>query len=175
MCLPNLSLPAGIAGQAGVWFEMKIRTLQKKDISAAAAICEKVLLEGGHAKTYFELSLKPTEFRRDFQHLKYFVAEESGKVIGVSGFYQWRAYPKDNGWLGYTAVNPKYQGRHVGTKLLQYIIAEAKKKKLRLMLLEMTSQEERQKKIFYEKFGFEMQGRIKDFWGSGVDQVYMSK
>ncbi len=154
---------------------MKIRKLSEKDISSVVRICKKVMLEGGHAKTYFELSLKPKEFKRDFQHLKYFVAEENGKIIGVSGLYQWRAYPKDIAWIGYTAVDPRWQNKNIGTKLIQHVIAEAKNKKLRLLLLEMTSQEEEKKKVFYEKLGFELQGRIKDFWGNGIDQVYMSK
>lgn len=155
--------------------KMKIRSLSKKDIAAAVAICKKEMIEGSHAKTYFELSLKPKELKRDFQHMKYWVAEEKGKVIGVSGLYQWRAYPADTAWIGYTAIHPNWQRKGIGRKLIEFMIKEVKKKGFRLLLLEMTSSEENEKKNFYFNLGFKEEGRIRDFWGKGVDQVYMSK
>ncbi|MCL5430585.1 MAG: GNAT family N-acetyltransferase [Candidatus Marsarchaeota archaeon] len=129
---------------------MKIRPLKKSDIRSTS----KIVLEN-YSRRYQLNAAKEmrAEWRNHVDPPRYIVAEESGKIIGLGGYTQsWMDYHIYNVfWIN---VEPKWQGRGVGTKIMQKIISDIKKKrgldKTASMILLTTD-----KPGFYsEKFGF---------------------
>jgi N-acetylglutamate synthase-like GNAT family acetyltransferase len=128
---------------------IKLRTLSKKDIIPASK-----LVGLNYSKEYEKSSKKEIDatFKNKIIAPKYIVAEEEGKLVGFAGFIQsWMDYGIYQ--IFWVNVEPKHQGKGIGTKLINEIIKRVKNKKGRdkanMILLTTTSPE------FYERFGFE--------------------
>ena len=78
--------------------------------------------------------------------------------------------------LYWIAVDPLLQGRGLGGKLLrrtEEVIAEADGK---LIIIETSSQEKyRPTRSFYEKNGYLLEARIKDFYRTGDDRLIFTR
>ena len=127
---------------------MKIRKLKPSDIKSSSSI-----VENNYSKTYGNRSKKElwAMFKNKVFDPIYFVAEENKKIIAFGGYVQ---SPMDYHiyeifWVN---VSHKNQNKGTGTKLIQHIIKEIKKKrgndKASMILLTTT------KPKFYKKFGF---------------------
>lgn len=99
---------------------------------------------------------------------KYFVVQLDGKLVGCGGINF-----KENGAIGLLSwdfLHPQVQRRGIGTALLNHrvnilkSIPTVKKIKVR------TSQHAY---IFYEKGGFELIEKVKDYWAAGFDLYSM--
>ncbi len=67
------------------------------------------------------------EFANKVYPPKYVVAEEGGEVVGLGGYIQsWMDYHVYN--IFWIAVEPRQQGRGIGTKIVRKIISDIKKK-----------------------------------------------
>ena len=128
---------------------MQIRPIKENEIKEASLIVGKnYSLAYAHSsaieiKAMFENQVIPP---------KYLVAEEKGKIIGLAGYIQsWMDYHIYN--IFWVNVEPKNQGKGIGTKLVQTTInriksIKGKNKKAHLILLTTT------KPNFYKKLGF---------------------
>jgi len=104
------------------------------------------------------------------------VARTQGKIIGVSGY--WHDDYSDSGiyWLGWTYVPPGFQGRGIGQKLLDRVIQELKKRKARKLYADTSSRPLYRRALrFYRANGFKREGRFKDYYQKGEDQMVMGK
>jgi ribosomal protein S18 acetylase RimI-like enzyme len=104
---------------------MKIRLLRKSEVRKAAGIAGKNYSKKFEQLAAAELAemfkpgpLKPT----------YFVVEEGQNIIGLGGYIQsWMDYNIYH--ISWVNVLPEYQRRGIGTKLIDYIVREIRKKK----------------------------------------------
>ena len=104
---------------------MKIRKLRPSDIKNASSI-----VENNYSKTYGKRAEKElwAMFKNKVFDPIYFVAEENKKIIAFGGYVQ---SPMDYHiyeifWVN---VSHKNQNKGTGTKLIQHIIKEIKKKR----------------------------------------------
>jgi len=82
------------------------------------------------------------------------VARDSSKVIGMAAGYVIVKFGKKIGYIEEVVVSEAYRGQGIGRKLLELIIEEAKKAKVRQLYL--TSREGRTAaNSLYQKLGFE--------------------
>jgi N-acetylglutamate synthase-like GNAT family acetyltransferase len=89
---------------------------------------------------------------------RYIVAEENGKIIGFAGYIpSWMDYHVYH--IFWVNVTPEYQGKGIGTRLVEYIIAEIKKAEghmaARMILLTTT------KPKFYKRSGFKILSELR--------------
>ncbi len=104
---------------------MDIRLLQRKDIQKAATIVGKNYSKKWQLSATRELAVM---FDRSVGTPTYFVAEENGKIIGLAGYIQ--------SWMDYSIyqifwvnVLPERQKQGIGTKLVDRVVKEIRKKK----------------------------------------------
>lgn len=96
---------------------------------------------------------------------QYFVAETEGLIVAAGGINFFQAGQEAR--MSWDMVHPGWQGRGVGTALLQH--------RLRLVsqlpiIIVRTSQQAYQ---FYEKNGFRLLSVQKDYWAAGFDLYLM--
>ncbi len=91
----------------------------------------------------------------------YWVAidEVSSKVMGMTGLYCYKKDRPQAYWLGWTCVDPKFRGRGIGGKLVDFCIEKARAEgKQFLRLHTSTHPNEETAQILYEKRGFRLIG-----------------
>lgn len=98
----------------------------------------------------------------------FYVMEYNGRIIGCGGinFVENGAIGK----LSWDIFHPDYQGKSLGTELLQYRISKLKSTKSVLKITVRTSQ---LAYGFYEKQGFELLDIVKDYWADGFDLYHL--
>jgi len=150
---------------------MKIVPLSEETLEEARRLALSVFTDKEDRKNirgWFEASLDPEKYKE--LHLKagtkakYWVAidEETNKVIGTTGLYTYDK-EKDIIWFGWYCVDPKYRGKGVGSKLLDFTIKKAKETGRRYLKLYTTdSPEEAKAHKLYDKKGFKTIERKED-------------
>ena len=94
----------------------------------------------------------------------------NNSILGVCVFYK----IFDEVEIRYISVNPSYQRRGLGKKLIHNILKECKNKKIRRIFLEV-SQKNKQALSFYDYFGFETIGIRKKYYKDGSDALVKEK
>jgi len=105
------------------------------------------------------------------------VAEVNGKVMANSGLYRKTAYSNHVGEIGFIGILKDYRDNGIGTEILETLIDEGKKLKLKVLFLGVFSTNTVARHV-YEKVGFRETGRIPKFFhknGNYVDDVIMAK
>lgn len=118
---------------------------------------------------YFAFSEKE-DFENYLEHERelYFVISLDDKIVGCGGInFQDK---KTIGIISWDIIHPDYQGKSLGTKLLQHRIAVLKSMSTLKRIIVRTSQ---LTYPFYEKHGFELKEKIVDYWAKGFDLYYM--
>ncbi len=151
--------------------ETNIRLFKKGDIKA----CVDIILKTGAGSNKKEvqkllgLSLKSGI---SFINPDYYVLNSDKKIIGISGLYYDYEDPKDILWMDYFAVLPEFQNQGLGTKMLKNLEAICLKKGARMLCVFAETQ---QAINFYQKNGFEICGRINNYYGQDRPRVWLSK
>ncbi len=124
---------------------MKLRRLTKADILKASGIVKANYSEFYGKKSKAEMA---DAFGKGAIRPRYLVAEEKGKIIGLTGYMQ--------SWIDYNAyeifwvnVSPKHQGKGIGTMLVKGAIAEIKKRKGAKFVMLTAA-----RPSFYKRFNF---------------------
>jgi len=150
---------------------MKIEKLTEKYLADASRLANTIfkdepILPG----VAFEASLDKHKFDKlndesigKIYSLEYFIAvDESGEVLGTTGLYALEEDKQEAYWLGWYCVDPKYRGRGIGGKLLDFTIEEAKNRgKKILRLYTSPSDDEKTAQIIYDSRGFKTTGTEK--------------
>lgn len=99
------------------------------------------------------------------------VAEALGKVAGYVLFGPVPA-TLGNFDLYWIAVDPTAQGTGVGQRLIEYVEEEVRQRSGRMVCLETSSQGGYSRtRSFYEKAGYQLESRIRDFYKPGDDRL----
>lgn len=98
----------------------------------------------------------------------YFVILLHNEIIGTGGFNI--SEDKTTGILSWDFFHPKHQGFGLGTILTRHRIEKIKEIKTITKIMVRTSQLTYK---FYQKFGFETQEIVKDYWGKDLDLYRM--
>jgi [ribosomal protein S18]-alanine N-acetyltransferase len=135
------------------------------DVEAAAAL-ERELFE--HAPWSQE------QFWGELAHVpgsRWFAVHEDHE--GIDGYVCLAAVPPEAD-VQTIAVAPRSQGRGLGRAMLDALLAEARRRGCTQVFLEVLETNEAAISL-YEKFGFERQGRRRDYYGPGADALVMRK
>jgi len=119
--------------------------LKESDIKQASKIVGE-----NYSPKYEKMSFIEMEamFKNYTVNPQYIVAEEKGEIIGVAWYIQsWMDYNIYN--IFWVNVAPVYQGKGIGTALIQKIISIVKRKKADMILLTTSKP-----KFYSQKFAF---------------------
>lgn len=130
---------------------MKIRTMSENDISAVVRL-EQEAFSDPWSEQSFRDSLK-------MESALFLVAEEENEIAGYAGMY----LILDEGDITNIAVFQKWKRRGVGTKLLNELLAEAKRRGAAAVTLEVRKGNTPAIAL-YEKTGFVPAGVRKNFY-----------
>ena len=106
------------------------------------------------------------------------VLENGDKHPTVQGYACYGPVPLTQGAydLYWIAVDPASQGRGFGNHLLEYVETDVLSRGGRMILIETSSQESYGGTVrFYEKAGYELVARIKNFYRVGDDKLVFQK
>jgi ribosomal protein S18 acetylase RimI-like enzyme len=98
----------------------------------------------------------------------YFVVEWESQIVGCGGFNF--SGDMTHGKISWDIIHPDYQGKSIGTMLLQYRIAKLQAYETLDTMSVRTSQ---LVYPFYEKQGFRLVYVEKDYWAKGFDLYQM--
>ena len=127
---------------------MKIRRFTKTDAEAASQLIRECYLKlgiGGHTKKGIELQIlgnSPENLIKRSESIKYFVATDNFKVVGICGYDKQQIHT----WF----VDINFHKRGIGKKLLEKVLREAKTEGLQSIVTWSTIYAEN----FYHSFGF---------------------
>lgn len=156
-----------------------IVALTKEWLEETIALADKIFppeFEEEPAKDEIPASLFPEQYREYLAKteikpgLKYWVAADNGKVIGLIGLYNYEFDPDDLVWLGWFLVDPSARKKGIGNRLLLFAIEEAKKRGKKFLKLYSTDDSaELDSHRLYEKYGFRNIGQKP--WGPDPKQT----
>lgn len=149
--------------------------VQKRDVESISGLVALAMnpSEGAYCRRsldlHFQLLEKGVPSTR--MYYKYLV---EGEIVGVYGLHHYEWGPKENIWLGWFALVPKYQGQGHGKRMLEMVIADAKKAGHSKLFIETYNSPEFKKACgFYEKMGFRKVGEIDSYMGDNSMIVYL--
>lgn len=138
--------------------EITIRTIEKRDNAALAALIRTTLKEFGanHPGTVYYDPLTDVLFEQFEKAPRsiYYVAEYGNKIVGGGGIFPSNGLPADTCELVKMYLYPQVRGVGLGKQLIQKCIGFAKEAGYKNIYLE-TMPELKQALKTYEKFGFE--------------------
>lgn len=98
----------------------------------------------------------------------YFVVERNGEIVGAGGINYF--LDEKVARISWDMIHPDYQGKGIGSQLTKYRIDLLSKNPAVDTIVVRTSQLVH---TFYEKMGFRLFDRKKDFWAKGYDLYEM--
>lgn len=99
---------------------------------------------------------------------KYFVVELNNQIVGAGGINFIDNYQE--GRISWDFIDPQYHGCGIGKELLNYRLKIFKSMETIKIISVRTSQLVYK---FYEKNGFVIKEKIKDYWADGFDMYVM--
>ena len=158
--------------------DVRIRPLHRED---RARIEEMVVSSGKftHAEIAVAMELVDEALSRG-EASGYILAvlAEGGPQPAVQGYVCYGLAPLTDGVydLYWIVVDPASQGKGFGRRLLDYVEGDVIARGGRMLLIETSSQQTYGGTIrFYEKSGYELAARIKNFYRIGDDKLIFSK
>ncbi len=100
----------------------------------------------------------------------YLVAREGDRVVGYAGLC---AYP-DEAFVQTMAVAPDHRGQGLGALMLEGLLAEAERRGLRTVLLEVRADNPQAQRL-YERHGFRRTAVRRSYYPGGVDAWVMTR
>ena len=100
----------------------------------------------------------------------YFIVEEDGRCLGGGGYNFWEAGKEAR--LSWDFLHPDARGKGLGRMLATHRIDEIKTNPSVEKIVVRTSQ---LAFLFYEKIGFKLIYKEKDYWAQGFDLYYMEQ
>jgi ribosomal protein S18 acetylase RimI-like enzyme len=156
----------------------KIRPLAKEDHDAVRVILENAgNFTAEEIETAIELVDDWLADGEDSGYLTY-VLESTNNPFPIVGYICFGEAPLTIGTydLYWIAVDTKHHRGGFGKKLIQFAEEEIERRGGRMLLIETSSQETYGGTIsFYERSGYEIAGRIKDFYKLGDDKLIFCK
>ena len=104
------------------------------------------------------------------QNTTYIIAKENSEVVGFAGI----SVCLDEATLNNIVVKKSYRGKGIGGELLESLIELCSDMNMKLLTLEVNTQNTPAIKL-YEKFGFKNQGIRKKYYNNTQDAFIMTK
>jgi ribosomal protein S18 acetylase RimI-like enzyme len=98
----------------------------------------------------------------------YFVVEKDNQIIGTGGINY--VPDRNEAVISWDILHPDYQGKGIGSKLLQFRIDLVRSNPSYSSLMVRTSQLTFK---FYQKNGFDLEKVVEDYWAPGFDLYQM--
>jgi ribosomal protein S18 acetylase RimI-like enzyme len=122
-----------------------------------------------------------TDLGHPWERMLHLVAvdeDDDGDVrpVGVSGYYIDDFEARGVYWLSWTYVNPFFQGEGVGTQLMNAVVETLEVLGARRLFVSTSSLDKYGAAVeFYERHGFEREGRLEDYYAPGEDQLILGR
>ena len=129
--------------------------------------------DGECAKRYFNLYFDdPTRLDSSDEDNYIAVEESRGEVAGVVGFSPDKYGTPDTYWINWLYVDSRFRRAGIGAKLLDFIIDRVRSRKARKLYLDTSSDPIYEAAVaLYERFGFQIEGRLKDYYDPNEDYL----
>ncbi|MEM2122535.1 MAG: GNAT family N-acetyltransferase [Candidatus Bathyarchaeia archaeon] len=158
----------------GSTVDITVRKMDEKDISSVTGILKAVgLFREKELKVAFEL-IEAYIKKADKDYLIY-VADHDGRVAGYICF---GPTPLTDGVFDiyWVAVDPEFQGRGIGGRLLSYAEEYARNRGARKLMIETSSRRDYEPaRSLYERMGFREIARIPDFYSPEDAKIIYEK
>lgn len=142
--------------------EVQFRQMNLKDIDGVLAVEQRAFTAPWSRQAFLAELV-------DNQFAYYFVAEYQGRIVGYAGIW----LIVDEGHVTNIAVDPDFQGHHLGEALLKQLLALCMSRYIARITLEVRVSNEVAQNL-YRKFGFEGVGRRKGYYtDNGEDALIM--
>jgi len=148
---------------------LKLTPLKEADVGEIIEIVSKLDKEASaFVKDYFELYFD----KRTSEHksARMFRIHYGGAPVGCIGYA--RVWSDDVYEIIRMYVEPRFRNQGIGSLALAEIEKRLAKKKVRLLVIETGYSDARK---FYEKNGFTMEGKIRDYFSVGEPNWFLSK
>jgi GNAT superfamily N-acetyltransferase len=149
----------------------EIRAARREDVRAIETIFRSYEPEHDweYARKYYEDFFGSPEHHREDAVL---VAVSEGRVVGVIGMNPDRYEADDIYWLGWFYVHKDERGRKHGVKLLKAVIKEVRRRGGRKLYTDTSTYAfyDGAHRVYKDR-GFKVEGRLRDFYEEGEDQV----
>ena len=147
-----------------------IRRMQSQDIGAIANILRKIewfvqINNESEEKTYQRVFKNLELCNKDNSHSVYVALSKYEEICGYISVH-WNPYlflPGPEGYVSELFVHPKYQGRGIGTSLLEKVKQEASERGCYRLTLINNRIRESYEKGFYKKNGWEERAQMANF------------
>lgn len=153
--------------------EVFIRPIQLADNTAIAQIIRTALTEFGANKPgtvfYDDTTDHLFELFASTPKSGYFIAERDGMIVGGAGYFPTEGLPETTCELVKMYLNASVRGMGLGRKMIDYVLAEAKKVGYTEVYLETMPELNKAVKV-YEQFGFHyLEGPMGNSGHNGCD------
>lgn len=121
-------------------------------------------------------SFAHTDFHAPLEHIAHAVLldPQERRPVAVSGYYVDDLEAQGVYWLGWTYVNPFFRGKGYGGAVMEWVLGALQHIQARKCFLSTSSLPKYQGAVgFYQRYGFVTEGRLKDFYAPGEDQLIM--
>lgn len=96
------------------------------------------------------------------------------RIVGVSGYFVENSESRGIYWLGWTYLSPFFRRKGYGAMLLHFVIRSVKRFGARKIYLSTSDNEAYAPAVaFYKRFGFEEEGRLKDYFQEGEAKIIL--
>lgn len=153
---------------------MKVREANEKDTFGIAEV-----LKASYNISSIEEGVKTFNEENTKGH-KYIVAEDGGKIIGLTTWVRHGLFKHQLCELDRIAVLPDFQGKGVARQLFDALVKSANSEykkngsKLRKLYI-LTHADNKRAQEFYKKMGFSHETTLKDHYYAGKDEFVLSK
>lgn len=153
----------------------RIRPMEPGDVREVVRIVR--LHDSDDAKAAEHYFRDTERFDVPYDEARHFVLLDpvERRIVGVSGYGRDRSREVAGVyWLGWTYVNPYFRGRGFGARLLHVVVEHVRRFGARKLYLSTSTLESFRAAVgFYERVGFVEEGRLRDYYRDGEDQLIM--
>ncbi len=107
---------------------------------------------------------------------RFYVAEDRDeeRVVGVCGWQADRGEGEGICWLGWFYVNPFFRRRGIGAALFRRVLDDLLPASFRKLYVDTSALPKYAPAVaFYRGVGFELEGRLRDYYGPGEDMLIL--
>jgi N-acetylglutamate synthase-like GNAT family acetyltransferase len=148
---------------------MSIHRADIKDLEAILLVINKSNSEAYRKiipPEYFkEPVLSIDELMEDFRRMTFYAYKVEENAVGVAAL---KVVGDDVGQIRWVYILPEYQRKGVGTSIMEYIENEAKKMRLKKLIVPDVHEKAYWARNFYTKLGYTLVGRTPRPWGDNV-------
>lgn len=157
--------------------ELALQPMRESHIGQAVSLISRAMNpeEGGYAAQTLHLHFSSRKNGVDDGRILYVLAT-GPKIVGVVGLHHYAWGPPENVWLSWFALDPELQGQGLAPRMLEAVMAQAKRHHFMKFYIETYSTPEfARARAFYRAQGFAEVGGIPGWLPEGGAMVVLYK